>query len=292
MKFFLAFFIITAINSCLLCQEWAPIGATWYLDAYDLFGYNKHVSTLTSLKDTVIQGRTCKLIYRDETTCLARPNNEFMYEENNQVFYYNFEREEFNLLVDFKAGIGETWEIPLWGFDDTLIVRVDSVKFLTSHDSLRVQYVSESLNGTEYYNEGRWVIDKIGFNNGLFIDISGYFPCDINFEGPIRCYEDNEVGLIKLVEDACETVPVKDIKLNNELIKIFPNPTFSEVKLEIIHSDYSNLSYQLYSIEGKLLKTNQLLGNSIDLRTIPSGTYFLKLCQKFKIIGIKKLIKS
>lgn len=291
MKYLLTFLMVVAIDNLLISQEWAPTGATWYLDTYDLFGYNKQVSTLSSLKDTVFQGQVCKLIYRDETTCLGRPHIEFMYEENDQVFYYNFEREEFNLLVDFNAGIGDTWEIPLWGLDDTLTVRVDSIKSLPGYDNLLVKYVSEARNGTEFYNQGSIVIDKMGFNHGLFIDISGYFPCDINFEGPIRCYEDIEVGVIKLTEEACETVPVENVRLINELIKIYPNPAFSEVNLEVKHPDYSKLSYKIYSTENKLIKSDLLTINRIDLSNIPSGVYFLGLYREVKIIGSKIFIK-
>lgn len=69
---------------------------------------------------------------------------------------------------------------------------------------------------------------------------------------------------------------------------IFPNPTTH--LLQVVHH-YNEVSYQLYSIEGKLVKENKLTHFEINLQDINSGIYFLHLqSEEGKII--KKIIKK
>ena len=61
----------------------------------------------------------------------------------------------------------------------------------------------------------------------------------------------------------------------------YPNPTTDFLTLKVENYDNKNLSYQLFDISGKLLKTEKLTGNeiTISMANLVSATYFLKVVQ-------------
>jgi len=92
------------------------------------------------------------------------------------------------------------------------------------------------------------------------------------------------------------TVGIKEIELNI-LLTVFPNPTANNLTLQI--SDYNNekLSYQLFDMQGKLLRNGQVTAPQTQINTasLPSETYFInvvnqvnKKVQSFKIIKNSK----
>lgn len=60
--------------------------------------------------------------------------------------------------------------------------------------------------------------------------------------------------------------------LNKPEISIYPNPAADHI---CIKSEKEYLSYTLYNSNGNLINTS-IRNNKIDLKDIPSGTYFLK----------------
>ncbi len=86
------------------------------------------------------------------------------------------------------------------------------------------------------------------------------------------------------------TVGVKETELNISL-QLFPNPTAENLTLQI--SQYQNLSYQLFDMQGKLLSNSPIAAEQtqINMSSLPEATYFVnvlnqenKLVQSFKII--------
>ena len=90
------------------------------------------------------------------------------------------------------------------------------------------------------------------------------------------------------------TVDINETELNISLVA-FPNPTTENLTLQI--SDYNNerLSYQLYDIQGKLLRNKQIMAQQtqINMNSLPSATYFVHIVnQKNKIIKSFTIIKN
>src|SRR5512137_1956410 len=94
---------------CLLClttpaQEWAPIGALWhYTEKFSVWNPPIEIDyiKIESIKDTIIADKVCKkLTKRHNLCCTDRPDVEFMYSENNQVFFYDTHFNSFQLLYD------------------------------------------------------------------------------------------------------------------------------------------------------------------------------------------------
>ena len=86
------------------------------------------------------------------------------------------------------------------------------------------------------------------------------------------------------------TVGVNETELAVSL-KLFPNPTAENLTLQV--SQYQNLSYQLFDMQGKLLSNSPITAEQtqINMNSLPEATYFVnvfnqanKLVQSFKII--------
>lgn len=87
---------------------------------------------------------------------------------------------------------------------------------------------------------------------------------------------------------------IEDGKGINILVSAYPNPTTDYLTLSIDGIDISNLSYQLYNMNGKLILNEKITGNqtSIVMRTLVPATYFVKVIQRNKDVKVFKIIKN
>jgi len=80
----------------------------------------------------------------------------------------------------------------------------------------------------------------------------------------------------------------------NLTFSAYPNPTIDILTLEVKKSDLSNLNYQLYNIQGKLLQSHKITEpktNIIMSHLVPS-VYFIKVTEGQKEIKTFKIIKN
>lgn len=80
----------------------------------------------------------------------------------------------------------------------------------------------------------------------------------------------------------------------NLSISAYPNPTVGFLNLKVENYDNTNLWYQLFDMNGKLLETKKLQGNqaSIVMNNLLPATYFLKITQENKEVKTFKIIKN
>ncbi len=94
-----------------------------------------------------------------------------------------------------------------------------------------------------------------------------------------------EISVVTAIEEA------KGINLS---VMAYPNPTTDYLTLSIDEFGISNLSYQLYDMNGKLLQNEQITGNqtSIVMSNLVPATYFVKVIQGNKEVKTFKIIKN
>ena len=94
-----------------------------------------------------------------------------------------------------------------------------------------------------------------------------------------------EISVVTGIEEA------KDINLS---VSAYPNPTTDYLTLSIGEFDISNLSYQLYDMQGKLLQSGKITGNqtSIVMSNLVPATYFVKVTEGNKEVKTFKIIKT
>ncbi|NCC99705.1 MAG: T9SS type A sorting domain-containing protein [Bacteroidia bacterium] len=80
----------------------------------------------------------------------------------------------------------------------------------------------------------------------------------------------------------------------NLSVSAYPNPTTDYLTLEVKEFDLSNLCFQLYDMQGKLLQSEKLIGSqtSIAMNNLVAATYFVKVVQESKEVKTFKIIKN
>ena len=94
-----------------------------------------------------------------------------------------------------------------------------------------------------------------------------------------------EISVVTAIEEA------KGINLS---FTAYPNPTTDYLTLEVKEFELSNLHFQLYDINGKLLQNEKITGNqtSIVMSNLVPATYFVKVVQENKEVKTFKIIKN
>jgi hypothetical protein len=87
---------------------------------------------------------------------------------------------------------------------------------------------------------------------------------------------------------------IEEAKVINLSVSAYPNPTTDYLTLSIGEFEISNLSYQLYDMNGKLLQSEKISGNqtSIVMSNLVPSSYFVKVIQGNKEVKTFKIIKN
>lgn len=91
-----------------------------------------------------------------------------------------------------------------------------------------------------------------------------------------------------------EVIGIEEAKGINLSVTAYPNPTTDYLTLSIGEFGISNLSCQLYDMNGKLLQSEKIAGNqtSIVMSNLVPATYFVKVIQSNKKVKSFKIIKN
>lgn len=94
-----------------------------------------------------------------------------------------------------------------------------------------------------------------------------------------------EISVVTAIEEA------KGINLS---VTAYPNPTTDYLTLSIDKFEISNLTYQLYDMNGKLLQTKKMTGTEtqIDMSNYVPSTYFVSVINGNQSIKKFKIIKT
>ena len=87
------------------------------------------------------------------------------------------------------------------------------------------------------------------------------------------------------------TVGINETTINLEM-SVYPNPTTNYLTLKT--EDNTNLSYQLYDIQGKVIEAKKVNSNAtnISLEGKPTATYFLSVMKENKPVKTFKIVKQ
>lgn len=160
--------------------SFAPQGAEWYFNVSSFMGSPISYYHMEVLGDTIIQGHTCSVITQQFLG--GNGQEQYVYEDNGKVYWYNQTLRRFTTLYDFDAEVGESWicEVDSCSFE----IQVQSVEEETwEGHTYRVQHVY-AIGEDEYnsfFNTGEGtIIEGIG-------EISGLFPYSGACTGDIYC---------------------------------------------------------------------------------------------------------
>lgn len=87
---------------------------------------------------------------------------------------------------------------------------------------------------------------------------------------------------------------VEDSAMLDITIVAYPNPTADQLTLLIKDFDLSDLSFQLFDMQGKMIRKQIIKTNrtQISMNSLPVATYFVKINQGSKHLKTFKIIKK
>ena len=178
----------------------APLGAEWYFDVFNPWSSQPEYTLFYVNGDTTIQGHHCSVIQQsyngmwNSNWGIGHEDGDFVYHENNKVYWFNPTTDAFTILYDFNAEVGDTWycDVDSCSYLVT-VVSVDSVNW--EGHTYRTQRVRSFENNIEAFN-GQ-IIEGIGYEKGLFpndMACHGDIVFDIGEIEYLRCYsEDGDI---------------------------------------------------------------------------------------------------
>lgn len=281
-------------------HEFAPVGAEWYYDYYNIFttGYI-HIK---AVKDTIIDGTECVKLEKREYGYSMDPwgigpglysgksRTEYVTSSEDKVYLYR--DQTFHLWFDFDAEVGDSWPVPPPYnvgdmISDTAGFLVVQAKGATVINGKELRYIdiidregSEWGYGDYLYGQSPYTVriyERIG-PVGCYMFPETHWWADANEGGPFRCYEDEEIGYVSdfpyncdYINDEYQTVAEN----RTHCMKAFPNPTEGIVGVNVP----TNTSFvaKLYDNTGRMIRvfTGKESFFTINMVGLPSGLYFL-----------------
>jgi hypothetical protein len=94
----------------------------------------------------------------------------------------------------------------------------------------------------------------------------------------------HEISLVTAIENS------GDITLEST---VYPNPTRGSIKLIVGSSDYENMRFHLYDINGVLLRDKKIeyRETEISMENLSSAAYFLKIIKNNLEVKVFKIVK-
>ena len=286
---FLFAFAVSSLQTFAQTTDFAPVGATWYFrEISTIIPYPEKFRLVEVTGEEVFQGKLCRKI-QGLTGC-GLPNPCYVFSQNDSVFYWSPHTAIFQLLYDFRAAPGDSWEIEgMWPPFGPVRISVDSLSNrVVGNDTLKVWKVSYS---PEWFDWGTEILEKVG--NACFLGPSS----DLCENGPcgIRCYSDPAFDL-HFVPYPCDTA-IFTSKTKNipglEPISIYPNPFFDKITLNSEQS-LQGSSFQLFDQFGRLVLQQVLTAGETEIEAtgLTASIYFARVGQLGKGFRVEKLLKQ
>ena len=259
----------------------------WY---YELLNDSGDITFqyLSCQGDTTIQHKKVKIIVKTNTLYdkeSIEQTEEYIYVENNKVFWWNKTIEEFTVLYDFGAQLGDYWEIKA-GLN-SIVVHVDMVG-QAEYDGI----VYKTLQISDYDDIfGGTIVCTVGH-------LTSFFPEKMlenkgNYEvNGMRCYWNNGELLFKVGDVDCDYVyenhhyAINEIDNENSFM-IYPIPSYDVI---YVLSDNIYSEYHITNILGETVASGEIVSDKqkIDISYLSNGIYIIRINNDTKKIIINK----
>ena len=229
--------------------------------------------------------RTNKIYDKEEH---VEVSHEYLYEEDEVVYWWNKELQEFTTLYNFAANPGDEWEIKVGS--QTLVMHVDEV-YSADFDGTAYRVMQVSDPDDLFSGE---IICGIGHTTSFFPERLMSKTDPFLVDG-LRCYWLDGELVLKFGDDDCDAIyqgfhSLPEIPIPHSASRIphftlYPNPTPRNTVITLSRNNVNNAnnvpssSFLITSPLGQPLLTGPILSNpfQIDLSSLPKGLYFITI---------------
>ena len=241
--------------------------------------------------DTTINNERPKVIVRSNTQYdrdeYIEVTHEYILEQNNIVYWWNKDLEEFTTLYDYNADTGNEWEIKV-GME-SIIVHVDSVGiFEYDGETRKMLHISDAGN---IFNGD--IVVGYGHMTSFFPEKLMRRDAGFTVNG-LRCYWVEDALLYHNGDEDCDAI-YSDIHSIDEdgpstpstgsgtagALVVYPNPTNGVLFVETRHGTSlpDQTAYIITNLMGQTLLQGRISAETqqIDVSTLPAGLYFISV---------------
>ena len=245
--------------------------------------------------DTVIGTQRPKIIVRSNTQydrdeIITEVTHEYVYEQNDIVFWWNKDLGEFTMLYFLNAYAGDEWDIRVG--TETLTIHVDAVDYYeyegTTYRVLQVSDPDDLFSGN--------IVCGIGHLTSFFPERLMNRDKDYRVDG-LRCYWVGGELVFKIGDEDCDAVYSEIHGIEEDgpstpstgsgtagAFTVYPNPANGvltvSVRLPQCDSPTTgHTEYQISNLMGQTLLQGHISAEAqqIDISTLPAGMYFISV---------------
>ena len=205
-----------------------PSGAEWY---YEILNENGSITYqyMYQAGDTIIQDEPTHILVKINTLydkdLIEEITHEYVYERDGKVYWWNKTLEEFTVLYDFDAQVGDSWTIKVG--TESLIMHVDAVEEIEyegrTYRMLHVSDPEDLFSGD--------IVCGIGHLTSFFPERLMNNGDGLRVEG-LRCYWVEDELVFKPGDEDCDAVYEElhgidedDPSTGSGTFTVYPNPT-------------------------------------------------------------------
>lgn len=318
-------FILMLVVGNAYAQQFAPLGATWTYQLPKASSLKVACIQYRAEKDTIIAGRYCTVISQyfsqEDGTWVSEGSEIVSSTENGDTVYVYFQ-DDFHIIYDFTAEVGDTIVVTNEAFDGfftnrispqrRFVYKIDSLSSVSfGADTLLMQYVSylsPPLDSTipEWGfgdvtdlsdNVPGRIVKGIGsLNRAAMLGTSSGFSFVSFAPDYLNCYQDED-KYYQFGDIDCDalislhTAVHQEIKGQGNQEKIYPNP-FTE-SISIAHDSFEVSQLSISNTKGEVIKAFQPnTMTNINLSNLPSGLYLLTLSFRNGSVKTYRMIKK
>ena len=207
---------------------------------------------------------------RDEVT------HEYVYERDGKLYWWNKTLEEFTVLYDYEAEVGDSWEIKVG--TRALDMHVDAVEEIEyegrTYRMLRVSDPEDLFSGN--------IVCGIGHLTSFFPEKLMGDSDRMRVEG-MRCYWNEGELVFKYGDEDCDAI-YSDVHGVEESVEnqfdVYPNPTNGVLFVETrLIASLPDQTYRITNLMGQTLLTGQITAENqqINVSSLPQGMYFISV---------------
>ena len=269
-----------------------PSSPEWYYEIQNEDGSITY-QYMYQAGDTIVQDEPTHILVkintlydkglRDEVT------HEYVYERDGKLYWWNKTLEEFTVLYDYEAEVGDSWEIKVG--TRALDMHVDAVEEIEYegriYRMLRVSDADDIFSGN--------IVCGIGH-------LTSFFPERLMGDGDrmrvegMRCYWNEGELVFKYGDEDCDAI-ISELhgieedgpSTDTGTFAVYPNPTNGVLFVETHgRASLSTQTYRINNLMGQTLLTGQITAENqqINVSSLPQGMYFITFAgetQKFVV---------
>ena len=235
--------------------------------------------------DTTIGTQRPKIIIRSNThydrdTLFTEVTQEYVYEENGKIYWWNKDLEEFTTLYNLNANVGDEWEIKVG--TESLTMHVDMVEYYELNGlnikKLRVSDDNDLFSGD--------ILCSFGHMTSFFPEKLMHRDNDFTVNG-LRCYWVGDALLYHNGDEDCDAIygelhGIEEIgpSTGSGTFEVYPNPANGVLFVETHgRASQPDRTYRITNLMGQTLQQGHILAETqqIDITNLPAGMYFISV---------------